>query len=279
MLKKKAMNIFLFCICICFFACDGGKMEEKKITFNSIDDVTTEAWKTFGTKKIYFGHQSVGANIISGMNSIIKNNPNIKLKIVSSKEQSALESGIFLHSSIGKNNYPQSKIDEFKKLMNSGMGNNADIAFFKFCFDDILEDTDVDDLFESYSKTMDELSDKYMNTRFVYVTVPLLVKKKQSFVGFLKSLFGKKNYFADEHNIARTKFNNLIRKKYGKTGRLFDLALYESTGLNGISRQFKKRNNSFFALVSEYARDGAHLNEVGQKVIAGQFLLFLVNMN
>jgi hypothetical protein len=46
------------------FSCSGGNMPKEKVSFPSIKDVPAEKWKELSQKKIYFGHQSVGFNII-----------------------------------------------------------------------------------------------------------------------------------------------------------------------------------------------------------------------
>ena len=58
---------------------------------------------------------------------------------------------MFAHSPIGTNMDPGSKIARFREIMDSGVGQAADIAFFKFCFIDVDHDTDIDALFESYA--------------------------------------------------------------------------------------------------------------------------------
>ena len=42
----------------------------------------TPMFKPLMDKKIYFGHQSVGFNILDGVSEILKNNPSIKLNII-----------------------------------------------------------------------------------------------------------------------------------------------------------------------------------------------------
>ncbi len=46
-----------------------------KTTLPSIKGVPAETWQKLSQKKIYFGHQSVGNNIIDGIKDIMKENP------------------------------------------------------------------------------------------------------------------------------------------------------------------------------------------------------------
>jgi len=208
----------------------------------------------------------------------MKEHPEIKLHIVETSDLAVFRSPVFANSYIGKNGTPLSKINEFKELMDQGMGNLVNIAFFKFCFDDIKERTNVKMLFKDYSQTMDALTGKYSKTRFVYITVPLLKRKNSSLSSWVKGLFGGKSYFADGNNIARYKFNELIREKYKGSGLLFDLARLESTRPDGTRESFELKGKIYYALIPAYTDDGGHLNVVGRKYIAQQLLIFLANL-
>ncbi|VAW34695.1 hypothetical protein MNBD_DELTA04-1625 [hydrothermal vent metagenome] len=279
------MRIFTISVTIVIFfaislaVCNGNKMNEEKFAVKSLSDVTPAAWVKLAHQTIYFGHQSVGENIIAGIRVIMKEHPEIKLHIVETTDLAAFRSPVFANSPIGKNGAPLSKINEFKELMDKGMGNLVNIAFFKFCFDDIRERTNVEMLFKNYSQTMDDLTRKYSKTQFVYITVPLLKRQKRTLASRIKGFFGGgKGYFADENNIARYKLNKLIRKKYKGSGLLFDLARLESTKPDGTRESFEKKGKIYYALAPAYTGDGGHLNVVGRKYIAQQLLIFLANM-
>lgn len=278
------MRIFTMSATIVIFlaislaVCNGNKMNEEKFAVKSLSDVTPAAWVKLARKTIYFGHQSVGKNIIEGIRDIMKEHPEIKLHIVETTDLAAFRSPVFANSPIGKNGAPLSKINGFKELMDQGMGNLVNIAFFKFCFDDIKEKTDVKMLFNHYSQTMDALTKKYPKTQFVYITVPLLKRKKASLIFWIKGLSGKKSYFAAENNISRYKFNELIREKYKGSGLLFDLARLESTKPDGTRESFEKKGKIYYALTPAYTDDGGHLNMVGRQYIAQQLLIFLANL-
>ncbi|GBE52538.1 hypothetical protein BMS3Bbin14_01012 [bacterium BMS3Bbin14] len=258
--------------------CNGNKMNEEKFAVKSLSDVTPAAWVKLAHQTIYFGHQSVGKNIIAGIRDIMKEHPEIKLHIVETTDIAALRSPVFANSPVGKNGAPLSKINGFKELMDKRMGNLVNIAFFKFCFDDIRERTNVKMLFKNYSQTMDDLTRKYPKTQFVYITVPLLKRQKRTLASRIKGFFGGKGYFADENNIARYKLNKLIREKYKGSGLLFDLARFESTKPDGTRESFEKKGKIYYALAPAYTGDGGHLNVVGRKYIAQQLLIFLANM-
>ncbi len=79
----------------------------------------------------------------------MKDLPQIQLSI--KKIANYRDMDLNLHSSmlcLGQNTVPQSKIDDFVKYIQNGIGAEADIAFFKFCYIDFAKETDIKKLFE-----------------------------------------------------------------------------------------------------------------------------------
>ena len=253
-------------------------MEESKIEYDKIKSIPAKKWDQLSQKKIFFGHQSVGNNILKGIKSLMKENSDIQLNITEISEGSELPEGIFAHTHIGKNEDPQSKINAFVRFMENGLGNNADFAFFKFCFVDIDSRTDIEKLFNAYKTNMAQLKKKYPETTIIHFTVPLLRKSEPSFKQWLKGLFGKTDgFFADKHNVQRNEFNELIVREYSGSEPVFDLAEIESVYPDGSRETFTADGKTYYSLVPEYTHDGGHLNEVGRKKLAEQLLVFLVN--
>ena len=167
-------------VCLLFMplsACEGGTMSRETISLEMIKNIPEARWQKLAEKKIYFGHQSVGYNIVDGLAQIEKQFPQIKLKIAEIKHASDLNGAEFAHSSIGENDDPQSKMQAFTDYVDNGIGAKADIAFFKFCYVDINVHSDVDKIFTEYKKTMEQLKKKYPNVIFIHSTVPLTESK------------------------------------------------------------------------------------------------------
>jgi len=242
---------------------------------DSIDKVEGSRWKRLGEKKIYFGHQSVGENIIDGVKDILEKNPEIGLNIVETDDPAMFGEPLLAHSRIGMNRKPKSKIEAFKGLMEKGLGNQADMAFFKFCYVDFSDGTDVEKVFSEYKAAMDELEKKYPDMVFLHSTVPL-VSKESALRTLAKKILGK-TVRPYEENIIRTRFNEKLRQEYGNENTLFDLAKIEATKMNGTTLSYTRGNDLMYALVPQYTDDGGHLNEVGRMLVGQQFLLFLCN--
>jgi hypothetical protein len=260
--------------------CDGNNMRSTgKMELSTIKDVQASAWAELKEKKIYFGHQSVGNNIIDGLKDWGRQKPKVKLRIIRLQDSYKIDSPGLYQASIGKNDYPRSKIDAFVAAMRQGIGNSADIAFFKFCFVDINAGTNVPELFDYYVGKMALLKQEYPEMTFVHFTVPLLRKSKISFKGYIKKLLGKSDgFFDDSDNIQRNEFNKLMREKYHGKEPVFDLAGIESTYPDGRRCTFTKNSKIYYSLVSDYTNDGGHLNELGQKRVAEQLLVFLAGL-
>jgi hypothetical protein len=227
------------------------------------------------TKRIFFGHQSVGWNILQGVEELLAAEPEAKLTLTQLERVEADLASGFIHMEIGQNYDPLSKLQAFKQAMEAGVGLQADIAFFKFCYVDIDKNTDPGQLFASYQQVMDELSKAYPQTRLVYVTTPLMAPE-QGVKAMLKGLLGRND--AALANLKRHEFNELLRLRYAESGRVFDLAAIEATAPDGKRCTVTVDGVITPCMVSAYSDDGGHLNAVGRQVVAGQFLQFLVSL-
>ena len=228
-----------------------------------------EALAEISSKRIYFAHQSVGQNIIEGLKDIAKDHPGAGLKIVESSDPAALAAPAFVHSRVGKNTKPDTKMDGFAGFVNSGMGKAADIAFFKFCYVDITAGTDVNALFGQYKKTMDNLKRQYPDTVFVHVTAPLTVSEGKV-KALLKKLAGRQT--GRDDNLKRNQFNALIKAEYAGKQPVFDLAAIEAQ-VQGSAAQ-----GTALALARGYTDDGEHLNAKGRKRVAEELIKFLAGV-
>ena len=274
---KSTIAKWILILTILLLGCNGGTMDEKTLAFTSLESVTESSWKKLADQRIYFGHQSVGFNIIEGINDIMKENHQIRLKVIETNDPADMNKPIFAHSRIGKNTYPQSKIDAFASFIEKGIGKKANIAFFKLCFADIIGTTDVNRIFEFHKNTMSHVKKEYPQTTFVPVTVPLL-RTKITFKTKIIRALGKKDIWGLDGNIKRNEFNNLLIKEYEGKDPIFDLAMIESTFPDGKRSSFTVAGKTYYSLISEYTHDGGHLNEQGRKIVAEQLLIFLAKL-
>lgn len=246
-----------------------------------MQDVSSEKWQQLTEKKIFFGHQSVGNNIMMGVTEVVAENPSIQLNILETRDVADFSRPVFGHASVGKNNSPISKMDDFVQLMDSGLGGLVDMAFLKFCFVDVDRTTDLEALFAAYTERFSLLRKKYPDVVFVHFTVPLLRRNEDGFFSKLKKglkkLSGKKTdgFFNDSNNIARNRYNRMLKAHYEGREPVFDIAGLEATGPGGIQVGFSADGQMNHTLAPEYTEDGGHLNKTGRIFIAEQLLNFL----
>lgn len=254
-------------------ACGGESMDGSSRALMEASGVQESKWEGLIQRKVYFGHQSVGRNIVQGLGEVLADNPQIGLAVHDLDESGTMGGAGFAHSSNGVNKQPVSKIEAFRDKMDSGFGNEVDIAFFKFCYVDILAATDTDALFEAYRDAMAGLAQRYPDTRFLHVTVPLTTVQKGP-KAWVKNLMGRPVRGVLD-NVNRSRFNQRMVREYGDSENLFDLAAYESTLPGGMYMTFKHDGEVYPALAETYTYDGRHLNERGRRYIGEQLLIFL----
>ncbi len=234
-----------------------------------MDPTVTKDLQTLSTAKIFFGHQSVGYNIMDGVNDLIKEAGNDSLQVIEMKKGTELPPYYFAHARVGKNTEPDTKCDAFAQDIHELFKNNLDMAALKFCFVDMRADDDPQQVFDYYKSTMDSLKKQYPHTRFIHFTLPLTTIQTGWKVP-LKKLLGKEiSGFAD--NMKRAAYNRLL-KKYYKDDPIFDLSAVESTYPDGRRQSFEVAGKTYYALIPQYSSDRGHLNTLGRRIVAKAFV-------
>jgi len=262
---------------LALLGCGGGEMDRPRVSLPSFKDVPAEAWNNLAQKRIYFGHQSVGFNIMAGVEDVLKENSRLRLSVVETSNPADFSRSLFAHSRVGKNHEPLTKIKGFSTFMGNGIGEKADIAFFKFCFVDIYAPTDVQKVFGEYKSSLAELRKKYPKVTIVHVTAPLTIVQS-GWKAFVKKIIGRP-IDGYQDNKQRDSFNELLRKEYKEKEPIFDLAMIESTLPDGRRATFTQDGKEYPYLVPEYTKDGGHLNEKARKFVAEQLLILLATLS
>jgi hypothetical protein len=243
-------------------------MENLEAGYSRLDAISQDRWDGLAQQRIFFGHKSVGANIVEGLQAVMAKRPAIKLNIRETSAPEDLSGPVFAHSPIGTNKDPGSKIARFREIMDSGVGRAADIVFFKFCFVDVDHATDIDALFQNYVQLVDELGKRYPDLKIVTFTVPLLSKP----VGIkdrLKKILGRLPWH-EEDNVQRNLLNEKLRARFA--GSLFDLAAVESRIEGTKKATFRKDGKDYELLRRDYTDDGGHLNATGRQIVSIELL-------
>jgi hypothetical protein len=155
------------------------------------------------------------------------------------------DAGTFLHTEVGENTDPRSKVEDFADLIRGGIGDQVDVAFVKFCYVDFSADTDAEAVFTTYRTTMDALHQEYPDVVFLHATAPVMTEDNSA-----------------EENLVRQRYNALVRSTY-PASVVFDLAAVESTTPDGTRVTGSSRGTTYDVLYDGYSDDGGHLNAEG----------------
>jgi hypothetical protein len=230
----------------------------------TVDDLTKVS-----RTKVFFGHQSVGMNVLDGVAGVYRARGMTAPATGQDGTRPDRDGGFIGHAFIGENQKPLLKIQDFDAKMRSDTGRRVDVAMMKFCYVDITASTDTGALFATYRETMAALQRDFPEVTFIYVTVPLTTG--QGPLSKLKSLIAGGNGYGAADNMARERLNALIRREYA--GRdLFDLAAIESTAPDGSRDIGTYEGQRYYRLHNGYASDSGHLNDTGARVAATAWL-------
>lgn len=268
------MSISLF-----LYGCNNNWADENKEVIEmdnifSVSETTKKELRAIQNKKIIFAHHSVGKNIIDGLNDISVE-AGVNINITSINNITSKSNLKFVDFNPGRNTQPKTKIDGFvKKIQTLSPYYTPDIAFIKFCYIDFLKSTDVDDVFTYYKENILILKNKRPDIKFVHFTVPLM-RRSNDIKAELMRLIGREHWI-DITNVKRAKFNELLLNTFSND-HIFDIAMIESTRLNGDREEFLFKDKKYNSMVPEFTDDGGHLNKLGQRVVANKLIHFLAD--
>jgi hypothetical protein len=257
-------------------ACGGDKMapSSSSSTPELVSRVPAEDWARLSAMRIAFGHQSVGYDMLAGVDDIAKQVPAVRLTVVESNTVPAAP-GI-VHFRAGKNELPMTKVDDFVRFVDASGPSEPDIAMLKFCYIDANPNTNMRDVFTHYRDSLAGLRARHPQTTFVHLTMPLRTIQTGWKVS-LKNLIGRP-IGGHSEGAMRQEYNALLRTEYAGKEPVFDLAQIESTRADGSRVSFTKDGVTGYGLASEYTYDGGHLNEVGRRLVAERFLVLLADV-
>ena len=216
--------------------------------------------------RVFFAHRSVGAGLVDG---IVR----LSGEVMPVAEVTGdLPEGVFGHATLGPNGDPVAKLRDLERMLAGGIGRAARVVLFKLCYADFDARTDATQVFHAYERTIGSVRAAYPRTVFVHMTVPLVaVERGVSATAALRSLLGRTPASLEE-NGRREEFNDLLRRAYGHSEPMFDLALAESTTPSGARELHELHGRTIAALAPQYTDDGGHLNAVASLAIARQLI-------
>lgn len=268
-------SAILLTLCIAT-ACDNGTKDMNAAPVGapaspaSASLTTDEALRHLSSQRVYFGHQSVGGNLLAGLDSILPSHQST-LKVVKTSDPASVTGPAFMHFPVGRNEDPASKNADFLRVLDARTSRDSAIALFKYCYIDVNLETDVDALFNGYRQTVAEVKSKHPDVTLVHVTLPLTTGQS-GLKGVVKRLIGRPSTW--DINQKRSRFNDKLRAEFGREP-IFDLAALESTRPDGSREQATLRGETVYAMAPAYTPDGGHLNPQAQQRFADQLLKVL----
>ncbi|MEZ5417253.1 MAG: hypothetical protein R2708_07915 [Vicinamibacterales bacterium] len=227
----------------------------------------TTALSTLAGRRVFFGHQSVGGNILDGVRDW-QRDCGVAWPIADAST-APQTSGALVHAAVGRNGDPASKRDDFRRLLDGGTLGRLDAAVLKYCYVDVQEAADAATLCDAYIDTLEDLAGRHAGTVFVPATVP--VTHAEGGLGVaVRELLGRPNH-VKLRNLARQAFNDRLRQRWTATP-IVDVAAAESTRPDGGREVTTYRGRSAENLVAAYTDDGRHLNGTGRRHVAAAVL-------
>lgn len=222
------------------------------------ESLSASEHETLKTTTIFFGHQSVGRNLLAGMAGVLP-----ELRVVRGVDGANVEGPVLIESALGHNGDPRSKDQAFLDAV--ALLPPGSVALYKYCYADMVADTNPDSLHACYTRTLQRAADQ--GVRVVAVTMPLTTVAP-AWKYWLKQLSGR---IPDrELNLRRERFNQRLRES-SLPWPLVDLAQFEATAPDGRLCTVSYHGAAVPVLASEYTSDGSHLDARGQRRVAPRF--------
>jgi len=208
--------------------------------FASLSSADLDALRS---KKVFFGHQSVGQNLIDGARAI-------GFPFSHVEDGASFATVSWGDAKIDKNGDPLRKFTSFKTLIaDKGIGAKVDVATMKLCWIDFESGTDVGSLLAKYDADVQALRAANPKLQLLHMTPPLTTSDPGL-------------------NAVRWKFGRAMIDKYRTDGLIFDLAEVIATGEDGTLCE--KRGAP--RLCDGWSSDEGHLNDAGSQRAAKAFV-------
>jgi len=219
--------------------------------------------------RILFAHQSVGRNIVDGVQSLAQQ-VGVPLRIMQISDVPPDGGPGLFHRYVGTNGEPDSKLEAFAALLSRSERPQYDVALLKFCYEDMGHDAKrADGLLDRYLARIGALRTSRPNVKIVHASIPLRADPP-GWKTTVKRWFGRGTW-EDADNERRNAYNQQLRTRLGDAP-MFDLATIESTLPDGSRSGFATPAGTVFTLARPYTSDGGHLTPSASQRVAAEFV-------
>jgi hypothetical protein len=218
-----------------------------------VEETVKQDLSTLRGARVFFGHHSVGANILQGLGELSK------------------EAGIDVRideAPVGENTKPLGKFEDFAERAERNPGDGTQLMAMKLCYVDFQPTTDVDSLVLAYAAAVDRVKKARPGVKVLHVTPPLCTHPTD-----LKSKLSRtlgKSIWEDQANMRRLEFKRKMIERFPGEP-VFDLSAVESTRPDGTTEAYPVDGKEVPMLWPGYTDDGGHLNGRGRVAAAKAF--------
>ena len=216
---------------------------------------------------MYFGHQSVGSNIIAGLEAL-NGEHGLGMRFVQTRDPSVLAGPAFVDFLAGENTRPSTKNRAFLQQLDARPVRDEAVALLKYCYVDINGRTDVQVMFDEYRRTIEIVRSRHPDVTIVHVTVPITTVESAA-KARLKSILGRPTLRSA--NVRRQEYNALVRRAFAGREPLYDLAAVEAAGPRREVSALRVADDVDL-LDAAFTNDGGHLNALGARAAAAAML-------
>ena len=231
-------------------------------------------WGAVASRTIYFGHQSVGRDLIAGIDRL-NNDRAIGLSLIQTDDPNSLAGPAFVHFLAGSNRDYASKNAALLRLLKTRKRADGAIVLLKYCYVDIRDDLNPDVIFASYCEMTETIQSEYLDVTVVHATMPLTTVESV-FRARTRQIMGRPTL--RKASIARHRYNELLRGEFAGNDPIFDLARVEATRPDGTLSTFVSHGSPIETLTPENTYDGGHLTPQCQLAAAGALLNVLADV-
>jgi lysophospholipase L1-like esterase len=247
------MKQFAFVLGLSLSSACGAGANPTSETSVLIDDTLKEDLATLHGARVFFGHHSVGQNILDGLNELSK------------------EAGIEVRideAPVGENQHPLGKFEDFAKRGERDPSDGTQVMAMKLCYVDFTPKTDVDELVRGYVQAVERVRKARPGVKIVHVTPPLCSRPTDMKAKLNRTL--GRPVWEDLANAKRLAYGKKLRETFPGEP-FFDLSAVESTRPDGSTEAFDVEGKPVPMMWPGYTQDGGHLNGEGGRVAAKAF--------
>lgn len=231
-------------------------------------------WGAVASRTIYFGHQSVGRDLIAGIKRL-NNDGAIGLSLIQTDDPTCLTGPAFVHFLAGTNRDYASKNAALLRLLNTRNHADGAIVLLKYCYVDMRDDLSPYTIFAAYCEMTETIQLEYPDVTVVHATMPLTTVES-AFQARASQIMGRPTL--RQASIARHRYNELLRAEFVGNQPIFDLARVEATRPDGTVAMFMSQGSAIETLAPENTYDGGHLTPQCQLAAAEALLDVLADV-